>query len=417
MRLRRVLIRTLLLFFLLLMPLRSSLPSATRWNTVALLARGHSYNWLAWLPSALGAKLGQALWGLRPFLDETAASQFLRDYVGELQRLRALEARIAALYSDAAQSDPLSASAELRRERDALRQRLRERQSLAESVLEGQLAAVLVDLGFAVAGQVLPPVAMRMTPLPQVLVVSPRDEIRYEISIGLDPLPLDEAVALEGQIEQRLDASALVLPIGGIALYPAMILESASIARLADTFAHEWLHHYLFAFPLGQAWDYDSEARIINETVASLFAQDVAMLLLRRYYPELAPTAANRQRVAFTDQGSFEFGAEMDRTRRRVDELLERGEVEAAEAWMERQRQRFVANGFAIRRLNQAWFAFYGGYQSDVQGAGGEDPVGPALRELLAGSDSLHDWVVSLRGIATTAQLLDLVEKSRQQEA
>ncbi len=193
MRLRRVLIRATLLFFLLLMPLRSSLPTATRWNTVALLAREHSYNWLAWLPSALGAKLGQALWGLRPFLDEAAASQFLRDYVRELQRLQTLEARIAALYSDAAQSDPLSASAELRRERDALRQRLRERQSLAESVLEGQLAAVLVDLGFAVAGQVLPPVAMRLTALPQVLVVSPRDEIRYEISIGLDPLPLDEA--------------------------------------------------------------------------------------------------------------------------------------------------------------------------------------------------------------------------------
>ena len=417
MRLRRVLIRALLLFFLLLMPLRSSLPTGTRWNTVALLARDHSYNWLAWLPSALGAKLGQALWGLRPFLDERVASQFLRDYVRELQRSQAQEARIAALYSDAAHSDPLSASAELRRERDALRQRLRERQSLAESVLEGQLAAVLVDLGFAVAGQVLPPVAMRLTELPQVLVVSPRDEIRYEISIGLDPLPLDEAVALEGQIEERLDASALVLPIGGIALYPAMILESANIATLADTFAHEWLHHYLFAFPLGQAWDHDSEARVINETVASLFAQEVAMLLLRRYYPELAPTAASRQRVNFSGQGSFDFGAEMDRTRRRVDELLERGEVDLAEAWMERQRQRFVANGYPIRRLNQAWFAFYGGYQSEVQGAGGEDPVGPALRELLARSASLHDWVVSLRGITTRAQLLDLVEKSWQREA
>ncbi len=208
-----------------------------------------------------------------------------------------------------------------------------------------------------------------------------------------------------------------MLPIGGIALYPAMILESANIARLADTFAHEWLHHYLFAFPLGQAWDHDSEARVINETLASLFAQEVAMLLLRRYYPELAPAAASRQRVNFSGQGSFDFGAEMDRTRRRVDELLERGEVEAAEAWMERQRQRFVARGFAIRRLNQAWFAFYGGYQSEVQGAGGEDPVGPALRELLARSDSLHDWVVSLRGITTRAQLLDLVEKSWQREA
>ena len=417
MRLRRVLFHASLLLLLLLLPLRSTLPTGTRWNAAALLARDHSYNWLAWLPSALGAKLGQALWGLRPFLDETAASQFLRDYVAEARGLQALEAQIETLFSDAAESDPLTASAGLRSQRDAIRQHLRERQGLAEGVLEGQLAALLVDQGFAVAGHVLPPVAMRLTALPQVLVVSPRNEIRYEISIGLEPLPLDEAVALEGQIEERLDASALVTPIGGIALYPAMILESASIATLADTFAHEWLHHYLFAFPLGQAWDYDSEARVINETVASLFAQEVAPLLLRRYYPELAPPAAGRQRVAFTDQGGFDFGAEMDRTRRRVDELLERGEVEAAENWMEGQRQRFVANGYAIRRLNQAWFAFYGGYQSATQGPGGDDPVGPALRELRARSDSLHDWVVSLRGITTTEQLLDLLEERRQSQA
>ncbi|MDE0608989.1 MAG: hypothetical protein OXH77_03630 [Anaerolineaceae bacterium] len=417
MRLRRVLFHASLLLILLLLPLRSTLPAGTRWNTVALLARDHSYNWLAWLPSALGAKLGQALWGLRPFMDEAAASQFLRDYVAELRGLQALETQIEALYSDAAQSDPYTASAGLRSRRDVIRQHLRERQGLAESVLEGQLAALLVDLGFAVAGQVLPPVAMRLTSLPQVLVVSPRDEIRYEISIGLEPLPLDEAVALEGRIEERLDASALVLPIGGIALYPAMILESASIATLADTFAHEWLHHYLFAFPLGQAWDYDSEARVINETVASLFAQEAAPRLLRRYYPELARPAASRQRVALSDQGVFNFGAEMDRTRRRVDELLERGEVEAAEDWMEGQRQRFVANGYAIRRLNQAWFAFYGGYQSEAQGPGGDDPVGPALRELLARSHSLHDWVVSLRGITTTEQLLALLEQSRRQGA
>ncbi|MCY4022169.1 MAG: hypothetical protein OXF32_01835 [Anaerolineaceae bacterium] len=417
MRLRRVLFHASLLLILLLLPLRSTLPTGTRWNAAALLARDHSYNWLAWLPSALGAKLGQALWGLRPFLDETAASQFLRDYVAELRDLRALEAQIVTLFSDTAQSDPLSASAGLRNQRDAIRQHLRERQGLAESVLEGQLAALLVDLGFAVAGQVLPPVAMRLTALPQVLVVSPRDEIRYEISIGLEPLPLDEAVALEERIENRLDASALVLPIGGIALYPAMILESANIATLADTFAHEWLHHYLFAFPLGQAWDHDSEARVINETVASLFAQEVAPLLLRRYYPELAPPAASRQRVATSEQGGFDFGAEMDRTRRRVDELLVRGEVEAAENWMEGQRQRFVANGYAIRRLNQAWFAFYGGYQSAAQGPGGDDPVGPALRELRARSDTLHDWVVSLRGITTTESLLDLLKKSRQSKA
>ena len=394
---------------MLLLPLRGSLPTGTRWNMASLLARDHGYDWLAWLPSALGAKLGQALWGLRPFLDEADACRLLRDYLADLERAQALEARIDALYADPGQADPVAAGAALRGERDALRDSLRERQGLAESALEGQLAALLLDLGFGVAGQVLPPVAMRLSELPQVLVVSPRDEIRYEISIGLRPLAVDLAVELEAEIEARLDASALVLPIGGIALYPAMVLESASIATLAETFAHEWLHHYLFAFPLGQAWDLDSEARVINETAAGLFAQRVAPLLLRRYYPELAPTLS-MQNVAWVSQASFDYGAEMDRTRRRVDDLLARGEVEAAEDYMERQRQRFAANGYAIRRLNQAWFAFHGGYQSAARGPGGADLVGPAVRALLERSDSLHDWIVQIRGVTSTAQLLELVE-------
>ena len=41
------------------------------------------------------------------------------------------------------------------------------------------------------------------------------------------------------------------MPLGGIALYPSMVLETASIPAALDTISHEWLHHYLFFFPLG----------------------------------------------------------------------------------------------------------------------------------------------------------------------
>ncbi len=406
--LRPTVFRLLLLLLLLYGTQRSSLPTGTRWNTVALAARDYHYDWLAWIPGALGTKLGQALWGLRPWLDEESAGQFLRDYLAGVTRVQELEAEIEMRHMDPEQADPQGAAAARRQEREALRERLRERQSLAESVLEGQLAAILVDLGFGVAGQVVPPVAMRFTELPRVLVVSPRDEIRYEISLGLRPMPLDEVIALEAQLEARENLSALVVPVGGIALWPAMVLESGDLAALAETFAHEWLHHYLFAFPLGQAWDYDSEARVINETLASLFGKAVAPLLLRRHYPEPA-SGATLQRVAHAGQATFDYGAAMDVTRRRVDALLAAGEVKAAEDYMERRRRLFVANGYGIRRLNQAWFAFYGGYQADAQGPGGADPVGPALRELLARSPSLHDWVVQLRGVTTRAQLLDLL--------
>jgi hypothetical protein len=207
----------------------------------------------------------------------------------------------------------------------------------------------------------------------------------------------------------------LIVPIGGIALYPAMVLETASIPYAIDTIAHEWLHHYLFAFPLGLNYDFAGEARIINETTAHLFGREIAPLVLQRYYPELAPppeptgTGASRSARTTPDTSqppAFDFGAEMHETRVTVDRLLAEGRVEAAEAYMERRRRLFVANGYAIRKLNQAYFAFYGGYQSGEPGVGGEDPIGPAVQAILDASPSIYDWVVTMRSIATRDELL-----------
>ncbi|MEZ4715811.1 MAG: hypothetical protein R2851_06945 [Caldilineaceae bacterium] len=59
----------------------------------------------------------------------------------------------------------------------------------------------------------------------------------------------------------------------------------------------------------------------------------------------------------------FDFRTEMRRTRLMVDRLLadpitRRGR----RPYMEQQRQQFVANGYPIRKLNQAYFAFHGSY-------------------------------------------------------
>ena len=106
----------------------------------------------------------------------------------------------------------------------------------------------------------------------------------------------------------------------------------------------------------------------------------------------------------------FDFGAEMDTTRRRVDDLLAEGEVEEAEAYMEERRRLFVENGYGIRKLNQAYFAFYGGYQSGAPGAGGSDPIGPAVQAILDHSDSIHAWIITMRGITTRDELLEVAE-------
>ena len=90
----------------------------------------------------------------------------------------------------------------------------------------------------------------------------------------------------------------------------------------------------------------------------------------------------------------------MHKTRVHVDELLAEGKIDEAEAYMEQRRQIFVQNGYYIRRLNQAYFAFYGAYADVPGGAAGEDPVGPFLGDDLfddPGPDGLD--VDDVRGL------------------
>ncbi len=61
---------------------------------------------------------------------------------------------------------------------------------------------------------------------------------------------------------------------------------------------------------------------------------------------------------------------------------LPQGKIDEAETYMEQRRQLFWQNGYLIRKLNQAYFAFHGAYADVPGGAAGEDPVGPAVRAL-----------------------------------
>ncbi len=437
-------VRLALLLFLLQY---SSYPAGLQWNAVADIVSPYQFDYITWELAALGVKVDQTLYGLHPFLNETVRSQLVRVYMTDLRQAQQLDADIANLFADPAVTDPQTESATLRAERDALRTDLRQRQPLIESILEGQVAAVLVEQGFGLAGQVLPPVSAHFTRVPNLLIVSPRETIRFDISINVNPMSPDEMAALEAQIDQSQAVSSLIVPLGGIALYPAMVVETSSIPFALDTIAHEWLHHYLFFFPLGLAYfsgeGFAGETRIINETTAAFFGQEMSRLVLAKYYPEELSELDDFQQVAGLMLPSpcgrgaggegknsvtrplvtahlplsalplaqvdtpFDFAQEMDTTRRRVDELLAAGQVDEAEAYMEERRQVFVANGYILRKLNQAFFAFYGGYQAGGSaGAGGADPIGPAVRALREASPSLLDWVLTLRGITTRDQLL-----------
>ena len=145
--------------------------------------------------------------------------------------------------------------------------------------------------GLAVGGQLWPPVFMSMTPTPYLLIVSPRDRIEQVNYASLIPgLSTAEQEALEQAVFEQLDMSALVVPIGGLGTYPAMIAETSSIDWLAEVTAHEWTHHWLSFHPLGVRYLASPEMRVINETVASLVDLEIGPRVMARYYTD--PIAA-----------------------------------------------------------------------------------------------------------------------------
>ena len=72
---------------------------------------------------------------------------------------------------------------------------------------------------------------------------------------------------------------------------------------------------------------------------------------------------------------------------------------------MEERRELFWENGYQIRKLNQAYFAFYGAYADEPGGAAGEDPVGAAVRQLRAQSLSLAHFIKRIAWMSSYEQL------------
>lgn len=376
---------------------------------------GERFDFAGWEMEALLGKLAHSLVAPQRYMDEPTRHDFFLDYLGLVADIQRLEGEIHRAYADPEVEHPEVATVELRARLAALRAAEEARQPLAEAILEEQTACILVDEGFGLLGQEFPPVGAHFTPLPLLLVLSPRDHIEKILSLSLrHGLDVARREAIEEQVDAAFDVSSLVTGIGGMAAYPAMLLESSSLNWLAEVTAHEWTHHYLTLRPLGWHYDAAPETRTINETVASIVGKEVGRRMVARYYPELLPPEPkpapeeSEGEAPPSEPPAFDFRAEMRETRIRVDELLAQGRIEEAEAYMEERRQEFVAHGYYIRKLNQAYFAFHGAY-ADEPGAAGADPIGPAVQELRARSPDLHTFVVRVARVTRLAELQALL--------
>lgn len=391
-------------------------------DQVRKYTREIEFDYVSWMADALGEKIAVSTLSLPQFLPSTAQHDLVLEYLNLVDQTHSLSDQILQIYSDPKIADPQSVSLEKREQLKALTDRMHTLQPIAESILQSQISAVLADWGLTFLGQPIPPVLYHCTPLPYALIVSPRTIIRQDADISLQSnLTIEQIVSLEDQVSQGLNVSALVEEIGGVGVYPTMVEESSSLEWLSETIAHEWIHNYLTLRPLGIHYDSTPELRTMNETTAAIAGDEIGLEVLRRYYPEKVPHPSIPQAEnpsgnsgSTGEPPEFNFQAEMHTTRVEVDRLLAAGRVTEAEAYMEQRRQVFWEHGYAIRKLNQAYFAFHGAYADEAGGAAGEDPVGPKVRALRAQSSSLADFIRRISWMSSFDQLEQAVQQSSQ---
>jgi|TARA_B100001750_G_scaffold248561_1_gene281161 hypothetical protein len=241
---------------------------------------------------------------------------------------------------------------------------------------------------------IFPPVLITLDSAPNILITSPREKILRGDEALLDPdLSLQQAIDMENKLFEQENLSSLVIPIGGIATYPVIVSKNDDILWNLQTASHEWLHTFMVFRPLGFNMFKSIEMQILNETVANIVGKEIGHTAFNLLYedssPELDLCELIKQPISETNN-QFNFSNEMNKTRLNTEWLLSEGKVSEAELYMDNRRLLFNSNGYPIRKLNQAYFAFYGTY---ADSPGSISIIGPQVNEYRLYFDTLSGFV------------------------
>jgi hypothetical protein len=281
----------------------------------------------------------------------------------------------------------------------------------AEAAIERAVSSVLLSEGLGSGapvvpgdGLLFPPVSFAFVAPPEVLIVSPRDRVAVQQSELLQPkLSTAEAERIESSVDS-LGYSSLVVPIGGLATFPTMVLEGTRPLDAVVAVTHEWIHGYLFFSPLGLRYWSSQDARAINETVADMVSRELGRRIARELGIDLAPPGRPEQ----PRPSDVEFRSMLRTTRTTLDGLLAQGRVDEAEAYLRQRQQELQAAGFQIRKLNQAYFAFYGSYGD---AAAGVSPIPRQLGWLRAASGSPGEFLKRVSRLTSAEDLARAVSE------
>ena len=412
-RVRRVLVTTVLVLLL-----ASTASGEPQFSPVELAASPYRFDIVTWEIANVPDKWVHKALDLLPGTSSKSREQKrdeLLEYFSLGEEIRTLVDELTRLQTDRAPASPGTPLAAASAELNILRETRGKLKAGAEEFLEAELASILKESGLTSwFGGLVPPVDISLSTPPTLLVVSPRGMISRTHSILLkSDMTTEEMERLESKIFSEQDLSALVTGLGGVGSFPAFVRNS-SLRSASELAAHEWLHNYWFFRPLGWApWSWTAELNSLNETAATIAGRELGRMLYESLTGEKLPEPLHLPSEPAhppppPDPDKFDFNREMRTTRLRVDELLEQGRVEEAEDYMEERRLMFMENGYFIRKLNQAYFAFHGTYAT---GPASVSPIGDQVTELRRGSESLGDFIRTMSGFGSYQEFLDFLEQ------
>ncbi|MDD4634987.1 MAG: hypothetical protein WC231_00635 [Dehalococcoidales bacterium] len=372
------------------------------------IADPYHFSIFDWQIHALTRQYDQYIFNSRA--EDPENSELVKEYFSNRQQVVALEQKLLMLQQGLEDGDVSSVEEQILN----LSERNQHILSEVEGTLSAQVETILAECGIINPWQdvhnaavVFPPVNFVIQPPPHLLVISPRDEIsRYKDIALVQIMNDDQKQAVEEEIE-KIGMSGLVVRLGGIATYPSFVADTLPLDYSIEVAVEEWFHQYLFFRPLGFRYGMhiagiirDYEIATVNEALAGMVSQEIASMVYEKYYQETATTSAN---YAMAPANEFDFYAEMRTTRLVVDEMLEKGQVEEAEQYMEERRLYLASNGYYIRKLNQAYFAFYGTYASSP---GSVSPIGSGLKALREQNPSLKDFVEQVSSMTDAEDII-----------
>jgi hypothetical protein len=378
---------------------------------VQTITKPYRFDLAKWEFENLGGEIGEFFTGG----DKAAANATseIITYFTNAAQIRDLEATINAVRAGNQPGD----INQLQNDLDELRRQNAGRRETTQKTLEEQVRETLSEQGifnpidkYVKSKAGFPPVKIHLGDLPYMLVISPRDRIESTKEVMLLPEMSREDME---KIEEKVDSlgvSSLVVGLGGLSTYPSYIMDEADLRFTIDTIVHEWIHQYLFFTPLGFRYTLDQtgiradyEIATINETVAGMISKEIGDIIYKKYVPREATESEPPEVI----EPGFDFNKEMREIRQAVDNYLAQGEIKQAEEFMEQRRQYLAENGYYIRKLNQAYFAFHGAYADSPTSI---SPIGLELRKLRDQSDSLKEFLDSAAGMTSREDLAESVK-------